>query len=172
MNYPDKLAIKLELAILERKIQALHAEFPELEHDQELNAGMIEGQTNAFELMDVACDRILHEKGLQGAIKDRMEDLATRKTLSERRSDWWRKFLLKILEMANLRKAQLSEATLTVAAGPQHVIIVDPLLIPENFWRIKREPNLTSIKEAIVSGRNVPGATLSNKEDSLRVRSK
>ncbi len=164
--------IHIELAKLERKIQALHAEIPELEDDEELKTGMIEGETNAYDILDRAIDRIRHEEFLQGAIEQRKREMTVRHIFSQRRETFWRRIVMKVMEMANIRKAQLAEATLSVSASPQETIITDETLIPEEYWRIKRELNKELIRKELRDGAIIPGATLSNKEDRLVVKSK
>ncbi len=164
--------IHLELSILERRIQALHAEIPELEDDEELKTDMIEGETNAFSILDRAIDRIRHEQFLQEAIEQRKREMSVRHIFSQRRETFWRRIVMKVMDMAGIRRAQLAEATLSVSSSPQSVIITDETLIPAEFWRIKREVDKDAIRKEIRDGGVVLGAQLSNKEDHLVVKSK
>jgi len=44
--------------------------------------------------------------------------------------------------------------------------------VPDEFCRFKREPDKTKIKAALADLKPVPGASLSNAEDTLAVRVK
>jgi hypothetical protein len=76
------------------------------------------------------------------------------------------------MEAAGLRKAVLPEATLSIRPSPQAVRIIHPEFIPEEFWRVKREPNVSQIKAALKVGLDVPGASLSNAADTLAILTK
>ncbi len=161
--------IQLEIHRLQSRIDTLTHELPDIELDEELKLDVIESETNALEILDRAVDRIRHEEFLQGAISQRVKEMHTRSHRSKMREDFWRRLAMKIMEMIELRKLQLPEATLSVAIGPRKVIITDDTLIPDDYWRIKRELNKDLIKKEILDGVNVPGAELSNREDALRV---
>jgi Siphovirus Gp157 len=65
---------------------------------------------------------------------------------------------------------ELPEATLSIRRTPAHVVIYDPAELPDDYWRVHREPNKQKIKEALVAAAVVPGATLSNSADTLSIR--
>jgi hypothetical protein len=44
--------------------------------------------------------------------------------------------------------------------------------LPEEYWRIKKEPDKIRIKDALVAAAVVPGAELSNSPDTLAIRIK
>jgi hypothetical protein len=76
------------------------------------------------------------------------------------------------MDAAQLRKAVLPEGTLSIRPAPRGVRIIQPDFIPEQFWRVKREPNLSAIKTALEAGTDVPGAALSNAPDVLAIITK
>ena len=57
-----------------------------------------------------------------------------------------------MMGIADLRKAELAGATLSIRNGTAKVVIIDEGLIPDQFMRIKKEPNKTAIKTAIEGG--------------------
>jgi hypothetical protein len=83
-----------------------------------------------------------------------------------------RNLMLRLLQAAHLKKLEMPEATLSVRLGVPRVVIVDETEIPDEFCRIKKEPDKTKIKAALSEFKPVPGATLSNAEDGLTVRVK
>ena len=84
-----------------------------------------------------------------------------------------RALMFSALQWADLRKAELPEATLSIRDGVAKVVIVDEAQIPDDFMRIRKEPNKTAIKDALISGmQEVPGAAMSNIEPVLMLRVK
>ena len=78
--------------------------------------------------------------------------------------------MLRILQAAELKKVELPEATLSQRNSPPQLVgNVDPELLPDDLCRIKREPNKTAIKEALLKGDLVPGMYLSNSPPSLTI---
>jgi hypothetical protein len=90
----------------------------------------------------------------------------------DRRSDVMRALMFKLLQEAGVRKVELPIATLSIRVGQQKVVITDEAELPDELVRIKREPDRVKIKQYIESGMEVPGATLSNREESLTIRVK
>ena len=78
--------------------------------------------------------------------------------------------MLQLLQAARLKKLELPEATLSVKLGVPRVFISDEAALPDEFWRVKREPDRQKIKQALSELKPVPGATLTNAEDVLAVR--
>ena len=87
----------------------------------------------------------------------------------ERREYALRSLIHKVMDTAGLRKRELPEATVSVRAGQPKVLIIEEELIPDEFCRIKREPDKTRIKAAIQAHEQVPGCSLSNAEETLAI---
>ena len=106
------------------------------------------------------------------AIDTLIDNWRQRQSRFDRRDEAIRDLMLKLLQTAHLKKLEIPECTLSVRLGVPKVIIVDEAQIPDEFCRIKREPNRTKIKDELSQFKPVPGATLSNAEDTLAVRIK
>jgi hypothetical protein len=106
---------------------------------------------------------------VRAAIGERIETLRSRQTRFEQREEFQRKLAQRVMEAAGLRKAEMAEATLSIRPASQAVRIIHPDFIPEQFWRVKREPNVSQIKTALKAGQHVPGASLSNAADTLAI---
>ena len=105
---------------------------------------------------------------LAEAVTSTIENLKARKTRFERRDIAMRALMFSALQWADLRKAELPEATLSIRDGVAKVVIVDEEQIPDDFMRIRKEPNKSTIKDALTSGmQEVPGAAMSNVEPVL-----
>lgn len=57
----------------------------------------------------------------------------------------------------------------TVKKKPQGVIVTDEKLLPEDYWRVKKEINKAKINLDMKDGKEVPGATFDNGGYSLQV---
>lgn len=134
---------------------------------------MIEGETNAFDLLTDIVRRIEDAKALQDGTSERLEELKARKDRFGRRIDGLRNLAFKIMESAELAKAELPEATLSLRAGqPQLVGEANADELPDNLCKISRAPDRTKIKDALKAGQTVPGFDLSNSPPSLSIRVK
>jgi hypothetical protein len=67
-----------------------------------------------------------------------------------------------------LTKLLAPDFSASISAGQRPLIVRDELL-PEEFMRVKKEPNRTAIREALKSGREIEGAYLGNPQPVLRV---
>lgn len=152
-----------------RDLTALLAAHPELEHDEVLRMDMVEGETNAMEMLDELIRVEREAKALQDAIADEMDRLNKRLQRFVDRQRLVRKFMLQILECAGLKKVERPAVTVSISAGRQKVVITDENALPDDCVRIKREPDKTRIGSLLHRGGYVPGAALSNAESVLRI---
>lgn len=159
----------LDVKTVQDQITALLLAFPELEEDEVLRADMIEGQTSAFEFLSSIVRKIGSTKALCSGTADYIGELQERKERLERREHALRMLVTKIMNTAELRKAELPEATLSIANGRPKVVIVNEKEIPQEFLRIKTEPDKTRIAAAITAHEHVPGCVMSNAEPVLRI---
>ena len=162
--------MKLELAIVEKEIAALLAANPELAEDEALRVDMIEGETDAFKVLSKLVQQLGETKALVEGLTNYQQELITRAHRFDRRFIAIRSLIFRLMTIANIRKAQLPEATLSIKASPRKVIVTDEKLIPEGFWRVHREIDKAGISTALKNNMNVPGAELSNSEDTLSIR--
>lgn len=162
--------MNLDLKKVTDEITALMIAYPELVDDEVLREDMIEGSTTADEFMSDTLRRIGSTDALITGTIAYAKELQDRIERLERRRNALRGLLFKVMELANLKKRELPEATISIRKGPQKVVIVEEKDIPEAFWRIKREPDKAKIKAAILGDTaNVPGAYLSNGEAVLSI---
>ena len=155
------------------EIQALLAAHPELAEDDVLRADMIEGSTQAFDLLRHFVRLIQDAQALADATGQTIGELEDRKLRFQQREQVLRTFIKRLMNTADLTKAELPEATLSIRPGQQSVIITDEKAIPSEFMRHpKPEPKRTELKAAMKAGEHVPGAMLSNAEPMLQIRVK
>lgn len=157
---------------IRRHVDFLLAAYPELGEDDALRSDMIEGETDAFEFLSMLVRKIGESKAIADGTENYAQDLRERAARIGRRIDAYRFLAFKIMESANLPKAELPEATLSIRKGQPKVIILEETQLPDCCIRIRKEPDKTAIKDMLQSGREVPGAVLSNSESSLSIRVK
>jgi hypothetical protein len=153
-----------------RDLNALLAANPELEEDEVLRLDMIEGTTNALHILDMLIQAERNTLGLEDAIEQEIDRLKKRQDRFTHRRAAIRKYIMQIMESANLKKVERPAATVSISAGRPKVVIMDEKELPMQFFRIKKEPDKEAIKNALVNGDYpIPGATLSNPEPVLRI---
>ncbi len=159
----------LDAKYVQDEITSLLLAHPELAEDEVLRTDSIEGETGAFEFLSRIVRKIEDTTTLARGTAEFIEDLQARKARFERRADALRSLIMKVMNTASIRKAELPEATLSIRAGSPKVLIINEDEIPDVFIRVRREPDKRLIKAAMVAHENVPGCVLSNAEPVLAV---
>lgn len=161
--------MKTDVAQLKMQIGLMMDRFPELAEDADLRADMLEGSTDLHAIME----RLLQEErevdGLIEAAKSRIDKIAARRSAFRNRQQSLRDMMMSIMQLADQRKFTFPEATIAISKVGRAVQILDESLIPDQFCRFKREISKTAIKEALVAGTEVPGATLDNGSETIRI---
>jgi hypothetical protein len=158
---------------LRNHIEALLREYPDLADDELLRADMLSGETNIEEVLTELFRTGNRSAKMVEVQTKELADLKTRRSRFERRVEFLRELMLRVLQSANLKKIELPLVTLSQRNPPPQVIgEVDADALPDDLVRIIREPNKTAIREALLEGREVPGLVLSNSPPALTVRAK
>lgn len=157
-----------------REIAALAYQIRELCGDDDLAfVDTLDGETDAIQAARGAVRMVQAMEALaeaSDALSDRYK--ARAKDFSDR-AGRARSALLQFMGEIGETKLVLPEATVSVGKGRPHLVgEPDVEALPEEFVRVKREPNRSAISEALKAGREVPGCALSNAAPvlSLRVR--
>lgn len=139
--------------------------------DEDAQLDMIEGETSLKEVLEQAAQRLAVLTANAEAIKKVRDDLAARAARFERQDELLRTAICAALADADLKKVELSTATLSRAPSPPKVMVTAESEIPAEFWK-RSDPTLDKRKlgEALKDGAAIPGATLSNQAETLRVR--
>lgn len=164
--------MKIDPALIKHQINNLLVQYPELADDEQLRADMIEGETELHEfLRDLELMR-RNTVALIDGLTEAMSIFGLRQKRFEGREQAMRQLMFKLMEIADLKKLELPEATLSIRNGTPKVIVTDEQKLPDNLFRIKREPDKIKIKEFLQTGANLVGAELSNAEPTLSIRTK
>jgi hypothetical protein len=158
---------------LRREIERLLLEYPELADDEVLRADMLDGSTDIGDILLSLIHTIQDATALKEGTQARIDELKARGERFAMRQDFVRGLIFKIMETAQLKKVELSEATLLIRANPQQLVgDIDVNALPDELCRIKREPDKAKIKAALLAGQTVPFCQLSNAPPSLMVKVK
>ena len=155
---------------LEREIQTLLEQFPQLKDDQELLTDMLEGQTDFNEVIATLAKDIKMAKANAAGIKELTKELKERQSRFEAKEEFCRSLIHKLMDAAGVKKLTLPVATVNITNVSPSVMILDEAAIPDAFMRIKKEPNKTAIKAAMETGQSVPGAVMSNGSTTVSIR--
>jgi hypothetical protein len=166
------MKIRIDAAVLQHQIANLLVQYPELAEDDALRADMIEGETEAFEILEELERRRREAAHLIDGLTPDLVAMGLRQKRFERREEAVRLLMFKIMEMAGIKKHEMSLATLSMRNGPVKVVITDETRLTDEYVRIKREPNKIAIKDALENGTRVDGAELSNPVPVLSIRIK
>ena len=95
-------------------------------------------------------------------IAEEIKRLQAIKKRVEREKDRVEDYLTQACEMTGTESLRGVYANISFRNNPLHTVIDDESLLPEEYFIVKTEkkPNLTAIKEAIKSGKEVQGAHL------------
>lgn len=161
--------LQADVANVLADIDGLLAAYPELAEDEDLRRDMLEGSTAAYDVLTrlVAIER--EADAMAKAIASRVADLQARRQRAERRKDMARGLMLRVMQAADIKKAPLVEATVSVTKGRDSVEVTDESKLPDNVVRVVRTPDKGLIREALAVG-EVPGARMKTGEPTITVR--
>ena len=162
--------MRLDPTVIRAQVDGLLAEYPDLMEDEVLHLDMLEGSTDLVEFMRGLERHRQEAVAMSEAIAMTIDAWRARRVRFDQRDEVIRGLMFKLLQTAQLKRLELPEATLSIRLGVPKVVVADEAAIPDEFCRIKREPDKIKIKAALADLQPVPGAVLSNAEDSLAVR--
>ena len=164
-------ATRLEHEAREYRIvrERLLAEMPELADDPECLLDTLEGLSNVQEQLAALVRSAVNDEVLVDGLHEYEARLADRKCALKARALRKRRIALSYMADLDLKKIVAPDLTITRKFVPPSVLITDPLQIPDELMRIKREPDKTAIKDALERG-PVPGAAMSNGSETLQVK--
>jgi Siphovirus Gp157 len=158
-----------DIDMLRLQIGTLLRENPDLEEDEQLRADMLEGCTDYKEVLERLLKSEKHFDWLITGLSGHIQQLVERRNSLKDRRAGVRNIIMSVMGAANMRKAEFPIGSISIIKTGRSVQILDENLIPEELCRIKREPNKTAIKDALFAGEPVPGATLNNGSETIRI---
>lgn len=163
--------IEAMIAAYDATRTTLLSEYPELAEDERTLRDTLEGET---ELPD-ACIKTVRsareDEALAKALKSMMDNMAKRYKRLLALADAKRRVVLSAMDRAGIKRIDAPDLTITTGSSKPSVIITDEGALPDQFVRIKREPDKAALGKALADGVSIPGALLSNGGKHLIVRS-
>jgi hypothetical protein len=154
-----------------RMREALLLEYPDLQDDHPALLDTIDGMDGLQDAMRWMIRAARGREADASACKQYAKELTDRASRLTAGADRLRDSVKQVMSETGIKKLAAPDFTATLAPGRESVVITDETLLPDNFVRIKREPDKTAIRIALLDeGGEVPGACLSNTTPTLTVR--
>ena len=153
----------------ELKAQMLDA-FPDLAEDEDALADTLEGE-HSFpdQLADIVRSALEDEAKAEG-MKDFLGKLRDRQAWLKQRAAKKKKIVLYFMEEVGLKRLDPPDFTCTRRVTQPGVQVINEDDIPDDYWRIKREPDLSKIRQFLKDGTAIPGCTLKNASETLTIK--
>jgi hypothetical protein len=164
-------AVRHELNIYQRLRERLRKEFPESDEDTLLDT--LEGISNLHEMLAEVIRSSLEDQCFSRALRFRIKDMEARLVAFEDRAEKKRELVATTMEQASIRRLREADFTASLRQLPPRLAVSEESQIPESFW-VSQAPRLDrrGLIEALKSGREIPGVTLSNGGVGIAVRTK
>lgn len=164
--------LAMDAANVKAEIDRLLAAYPELAEDETLRLDTLDGETNLTAIIERALSERQDALVMVAAIKERLDALGSRKSRYERKDKAMKALIKGLMEVADIPKLQLAEATLSVTSPRMTVNVLNVDDLPQGYYRTKKEADKTALKSALEKGEKIPGAELVLGESGLTVRTK
>ena len=138
--------------------------------DDDLLLGMIEGETEAGELLDDLLEMEAAAKAHVTANTERIGQLQERNARLSQRAAAMRAGMLKLLNAAGLRKMVRAAATVGIRAVPPKVLGDDITDLDPGLIKTTYAPDRATIKDALIRGEIIEGWSMSNGGETISVR--
>ncbi len=165
-------ALHVDAVYLKNEIARLLEANPELAEDDLLRADMLEGETDINRVISKALNERQDACSMVEAIKRREDDLRIRRVRFERKAEAIKGLIQSVMYAAELDKITLPEATLSIRQPLPKVEVTDAEQLPQGFFKLERKADKTALKQALMSGEEIPGAELALGDETLSIRVK
>ena len=149
----------------------IRAQDPEI--DERTLADTVEGLTDLHQIVEAIIRSALEDEALAGGLKGRIIEMEERLNRFEDRASKRRQIAKDVMVEFDLKKLQAPDFTASIRPGTPALMVIDETAVPSIYWelpppKLNRREMLSDLKE----GADVAGATLSNPEPVLSVRTK
>ena len=131
--------------------------------DEKLLVDSIDGETDAFAIIDRLSEMAIADKLLVERAKERVARF-------EARADRARGTIQRMLEALGITKLERSLVTASISEGPKAVVVTDQAALPDFYFR--RSVDKVALGKDLRAGKEVAGATLNNGAPVLTIRSR
>jgi len=151
--------------------ERLQAEDPSL--DEQTLADTVEGLTDLHEILQAVIRAALADEALASGLKGRIGEMEDRLGRLQDRGSKRRQIAKDVMVELDLKKITAPDFTVSIRPGTPALMVINEEAVPPIYWepgepRLRRQVLATDLKQ----GEEVPGATLSNPEPVLSVRTR
>ncbi len=141
--------------------------------DEQTLADTIEGLTNIHEILAAIVRAALADEALAQGLKGRLAEMEGRLERLQERAAKRRQIVKDTMVELDLKKLTAPDFTVSVRPGLPALLVLDEAAVPSIYWE-PREPRLKrqELGADLKAGAEVAGATLSNPEPILSVRTR
>jgi hypothetical protein len=149
----------------------LQAEDPQI--DEQTLADTVEGLTDLHEILTAVIRAALTDEALANGLKVWIAEMEDRLIRLQDRAAKRRQIAKDTMVELDLKKLAAPDFTASIRPGMPALMVIDEAVVPSIYWE-PREPKLNrqELMADLKQGAEVDGATLSNPEPVLSVRTK
>ena len=141
--------------------------------DEQTLADTVEGLTDLHEILAAIVRAALADEALAVGLKGRMAEMEGRFQRLQERAAKRRQIVKDTMVELDLKKLTAPDFTVSIRPGTPTLMVIDEAAVPSIYWeprqpRLKRQELALDLK----GGAEVAGATLSNPEPVLSIRTK
>ena len=167
----NALEIGLTVAAVRLAVQRMELDAPNTDA-AELWAALDAAVPDADPVLAALCRAAGEAEANAEAVAERIKALGERKGRYDAQAADYRRHIATLLDAAGMTRWKSAEFTVSLTPGRAGVVITDAAAVPDDFVRIRREPDKTAIGAALASGADIPGATMANGMPQLRILTK
>jgi hypothetical protein len=164
----DVVLAATKYRVIRERIRTLDPEI-----DEQTLADTVEGLTDLHEILGVVIRAALEDEALATGLKGRIAEMESRKERLQDRASKRRQIAKEIMTELDIKKLQAPDFTASVRPGMPALVVLNEAEIPSIYWE-PRDPKLnrSALSTDLKQGTEVAGATLSNPEPVLSVRTR
>ena len=165
----DQLAFsRIHYQAIRTRIAEAH---PDL--DEQTLLDTVEGLTDLHEVLAAVVRSAISDEALGDGLRGHIARMQERLQRFEQRAASRRQLARDVMLEADIRKLTAPDFTASLRAGTPSATIIDEAAIPDQYWE-PRPPRLNrqSLTADLKGGGSITGATLSNPEPVLSVRTR
>lgn len=141
--------------------------------DEQTLADTVEGLTDLHEIVQAIIRSALAEEALAKGLKCRISEMQDRLNRFEDRASKRRQIAKDVMVDLGLKKLTAPDFTVSLREGTPALLVIDEDAVPKTYWepgepRLRRQILAKDLKD----GENVPGASLSDPQPFLVVRTR
>lgn len=145
-------------------------QYPDLAQDEEALLDTLEGITDFKEQVTTLLRSAVETEYFAQALAQRIGDLKDRRLAMQQRAERIRQIALNCMDDCGIKTIRAPDMTVSQRKVPPSVTIFDPSLVPDEYMRMRAEPDKSVIKDALQRGERVPGCSMSNGGLTLAIK--